>query len=108
MFDDLLVAELDADVVEFDEAFGLAVGGGKVDGCGCGLGSRRDLFELTDELVRVVDARLGFRSAGFGSAAEPLDLGADSVAERLFEARLRLLVGFAGLEELRVGALDAE
>ena len=69
--EDRAVAEVAADVLELNEALGLAVGGGKVDACGGFNGALVGVGECTDHFVCAVDAGFGLGGAGLGTSAEP-------------------------------------
>ena len=102
------LAEAQGDVLELDQALGLAIGGGEVDAGGRGLDALVDVAELADEVLGVVDAGLGLGGAGLGAAAEPVDFDLDAVLEGVLQLRLRLEVGLPALDELRVAALYAQ
>ncbi len=95
-------------VFEFYEALGFALAGFEVDAGGVDGGAGVHGLELADHLVGGIDAGFGLGGAGFGAAAEPLDLGADLVAEAFLLAALRFEIGLLFFEEAAEGSFDAE
>ena len=66
------------------------------------------LRQLRHAALRRVDARLGLRRARLGPAAQPGDLAADAVGQRLLVAGLVRQERVAGLEQFGVGAVDRQ
>ncbi len=64
--------------------------------------------KLADHGVGAVDAGFGLGGAGLGTAAQPLDLGADLVAQAFLLAALRLQVSLSLFEKTAEVAFHAE
>src|ERR1700683_3055282 len=88
--EDGAAAQLNRDTVELDEAFGLSIRRLEADACGGHAATGFRIFEPRAELMGVVDRSFVFGGAGFGAAAEPLNLGPHAIAETFLRALLGL------------------
>src|SRR5262249_29526762 len=92
-----------------DELLGAPVARAEVDGGGPALGvAELQLVQLRDQLAGAVDAGLLLCRAGLGPLAQPFDLSADGVAQRVFAPLLRGEQFLPLLEEAAVVAFAAE
>ncbi len=97
-----------AGVFEFNEAFRLSVGGGKIDLSGSGAGSIVEVSQFVHQLAGLADASLGLSGAGFRSAAKPLDFAVHQVFERFLAQRLGMEKLFFLFEEFAVRAVNTQ
>ena len=95
-------------MIQLDQPPGLAVSGGKIDTSAGGTSARSQVGQLADELLRLVDASLGLRSAGLGPPPQPLDLAVHSIFQRVLVFGLGVKEGFFFLQKLAVVARDAQ
>ena len=95
-----------AALLHFDQPFGLALGGVEGDAGRKRAAAGFGVLQLRNERVGVVDAGLCLGGAGFGAAAQPLNLGAHAVAQALLDALLPTRSRLRGLPEISSSCLS--
>ena len=95
-------ADHEADTLQLDQPFGLALACRELYVCvGCS-GACIKVGQFADELVRLVDPGLGFRSARLGASPQPFNLAVYTVFQCLLVLGLRVQKSFFLFQQLAV------
>ena len=86
----IAAANLARDIFQFDQAFGLSIGGGEIDLRGAAPASGIQVREFADEFAGLVDPRLRFSRPRLSPTAQPLDFLVNQIFQGLLSLRLRM------------------
>ena len=96
------------DAFQLHQAFGLSVGGRKIDVGGGGLAARAHVGQISNHAVGAVDARFGFGGARLWTSSQPIDFNAHAVLQRILPLGLRQQIFIFLFQEFAVISAHGE